>query len=430
MPMERLSDLDELILRCRTTQAKLYISEAVACYRAGAFRACIVATWVAIVFDFIHKLRELEISGDNNAKQKLMEFEQIHQADDLKGSMLFEREMLSLAKNDFELISQQEFEDLSRLHADRHRCAHPSMNSSEDVYQPSGELARYHLRNAVTHLLQNPPLQGRAALARLCQEVESPYFPVDNEAALLYFSSGVLSHPRNVLVRNFVIVLIKQLLLGNLDSNGAKRYFAALTAVRKMHYSITELTFYEKINDIARSVPDDQLVKVFLFLQNSSDVWRFLKDDVKSKLIEYVKNAPIDNRPTIIPIALDIQELRIFAMEEVKKSSDKELLELIEKAKRPEYVDRALELYCTSSSWRTANNRTGLITSLASILTNEQIERVMRTRLTSQALENSYDYKYIIYALEDSGRLSREEIYELQTKVRKSEEAKQSEVYE
>src|SRR3712207_8471465 len=47
-----------LVLRCRSEQARQYIAEAVACYRAGAVRACIVATWVAVVYDFVHKLRE------------------------------------------------------------------------------------------------------------------------------------------------------------------------------------------------------------------------------------------------------------------------------------------------------------------------------------------------------------------------------------
>jgi hypothetical protein len=48
MQSERLADLDELILRCRSKQARQYIAEAVACYRAGAFRSCIVATWVVV----------------------------------------------------------------------------------------------------------------------------------------------------------------------------------------------------------------------------------------------------------------------------------------------------------------------------------------------------------------------------------------------
>ncbi len=51
---ERLIDLDELVLRCRDKTTKDYIQEAVSCYRAGAFRSCIVSTWNAVVFDFIH----------------------------------------------------------------------------------------------------------------------------------------------------------------------------------------------------------------------------------------------------------------------------------------------------------------------------------------------------------------------------------------
>ena len=38
-----LEDLDELTLRCRDEKARLYIREAVASYRVGAFRASIVA---------------------------------------------------------------------------------------------------------------------------------------------------------------------------------------------------------------------------------------------------------------------------------------------------------------------------------------------------------------------------------------------------
>ena len=58
-----LADLDELILSCRSAAARGYMAEAVACYRAGAQRASIVATWTAVLFDFIDKLRELRWLG-------------------------------------------------------------------------------------------------------------------------------------------------------------------------------------------------------------------------------------------------------------------------------------------------------------------------------------------------------------------------------
>lgn len=68
--MERIADLDELLLRCRPGPAKAYAEEAVATYRAGAHRA----TWIAVVFDLIDKMREIALFGNGEAKLKLEEF--------------------------------------------------------------------------------------------------------------------------------------------------------------------------------------------------------------------------------------------------------------------------------------------------------------------------------------------------------------------
>lgn len=40
-------------MKCRAQKAKDYIKEAVACYKAGAFRSSIVSTWIAVSFDII-----------------------------------------------------------------------------------------------------------------------------------------------------------------------------------------------------------------------------------------------------------------------------------------------------------------------------------------------------------------------------------------
>ena len=57
-----LADLDELVLRCRDDRAKAYMSEALAYYKAGANRAAIIATRIAVTFDIIDKRRELALS--------------------------------------------------------------------------------------------------------------------------------------------------------------------------------------------------------------------------------------------------------------------------------------------------------------------------------------------------------------------------------
>lgn len=79
-----LSDLDSLVLRCRNGKAKSYLAEAVACLKAGAFRAAIVVTWVAVVHDVLAKLDELAHGGDANAQRRLDEFHRAVATADLK----------------------------------------------------------------------------------------------------------------------------------------------------------------------------------------------------------------------------------------------------------------------------------------------------------------------------------------------------------
>ena len=119
--LDQLVNLDELTLRCRDERAKNYISEAVACYRSGAYRACIVTTWVAVVYDILHKLDELALSGDRNAQAKRDEYERYRSNSDISNSLKFEKHILELAKDDFELLSPLEYEDLKRLQDDRIR---------------------------------------------------------------------------------------------------------------------------------------------------------------------------------------------------------------------------------------------------------------------------------------------------------------------
>jgi hypothetical protein len=190
-----IADLDELVLKCKAVQARAFIAEAIGSYRAGAFRSSIVATWIAVAYDFIDKLRQLDLTGDKQAKKYLTEFESIRKTGDVPAALRFERQILDRAR-ELELISDLEQKDLERLREDRDRCAHPSMNWLDEAYQPSPELARLHLRNAITHLLQHPPVQGKAALERLVSEVGSTYFPRDTAKALEYLRAGPLERPR------------------------------------------------------------------------------------------------------------------------------------------------------------------------------------------------------------------------------------------
>lgn len=179
-----LSDLDELVLKCRDQKAKDYIREAVACYKAGAFRSSIVSTWLAVSFDIIDKLKELSLAGDKDAEKQIEDFDKARRIGDIAYSLKFERQILVVCRDKLELISPVEFIDLERLQEDRNRCANSSMIADVEIFNPSAELARMHISSAVEYLLQYPSTQGKYALDSLTSEVDSEYFSTEEQ----YFS--------------------------------------------------------------------------------------------------------------------------------------------------------------------------------------------------------------------------------------------------
>ena len=319
-----LEDLDELILRCRDERARLYIAEAVSNYRAGAFRSAIVASWIAVCFDVIEKLRELALAGDKAAETQVQDLEATRRAGDLSRALKFERELLEIAKDKFELISPLEYIDLERLQADRNRCAHPSLTSDDKVYTPSAELARLHIHSAVTHLLQHPPVQGKFALDRLVQEVESEYFPSTAKDARVAFASGPLRRPRESLVRNLVLVFAKTVLKDSPDYKRRMRLTAALRAISELHPLPYAAALSERLSPLFRAVPDAELSAATTFLQYVADSWQYLEADVRQRLQNYVRELPAKNLEDV-EFLLKYTPLQLQARHRVTIATKKEL---------------------------------------------------------------------------------------------------------
>ncbi|MCT7958116.1 hypothetical protein [Laspinema palackyanum] len=287
-------DLDELILRCRDKVSRKFIQEAVSCYRAGAFRSCIVATWNAVVFDFLHKLRELELFGDKEAERLLQEFDKFRSSGNkFKELWKFESDIPEVALTKFELISTVEQSDIKRLFEDRSRCAHPSMTSLEEPFEATAELARYHLRSAVTHLLARPPVQGRAARDRIFQDIESEYFPTDPESASKYFQKGPLARARLTLVRDIVLGLTTDLLIKERSEDEKLRQFSALNAVSIMYPQQTRDILNDKLSDIIiNKVTDEKWDKTIIYL-GSITAWDFLSEPCRLKAQSYIDKLEI-----------------------------------------------------------------------------------------------------------------------------------------
>ena len=277
--MERLIDLDELVLRCRNDAARSSFREAILSYRAGAIRAAIVAAWTAVVHDYVSKIRELDLAQHKDARVEVEAFEKALSKARLgvyRDMLEFEKTILDNCVNKFEFISHLGYEDLERLRADRNRCAHPSMPSIDEVYEPPAELARYHLRSAVEHMLMHRPVQGKAALDIVLQSIASPYFPIEPTLAEAVLSEGPMGKPRKALLRNLVSVLIKRLLRDDEDEPARQRVKAALAAIRNefrrvpiffrrgIEIIFIYLSFH--IHIFSRSIIAHNLVKPFLII--------------------------------------------------------------------------------------------------------------------------------------------------------------------
>lgn len=286
---EAFIDLDELIVLCRDKLAKKFIQEAVACYRSGAFRSCIVATWNAVVFDFLHKLRELELLGDGEALQLLQKFEQLSIEKKVKELWQFESDIPNYALKKFELISPVEKTDIERLFEDRSRCAHPSMTSLEEPFEATAELARYHLRSAVTHLLQRPPVQGRAARERIFQDIQSEYFPTDKDLALKHFQKSPLVRARFTLIKDVVLGVTISLLTKDFSDEQIMRRFSAINAISIMYPKEVRSILNERLSDIIlNKVADINLNKAVLYLGNIL-AWDSLDEACQIKLKNFVE---------------------------------------------------------------------------------------------------------------------------------------------
>ncbi|MBF2018366.1 MAG: hypothetical protein IGS23_24835 [Rivularia sp. T60_A2020_040] len=311
---ETFIDLDELVVRCRDKQAKKIIQEAVACYRTGAFRSCIVSTWNAVVFDFLHKLRELELLENTEASKLLKDFENLSLASDLKVRELwkFESEIPNKALSTFELISPMEKSDIERLFEDRSRCAHPSMVSLEEPFEATAELARYHLRSAVMHLLQRPPVQGRSALNQIWQAIKSEYFPTDIENAVSSLSKGPLARARCSLIKNVVIGLTKSLLNEELPEDERERQFAALNAVSKMYPKETNETLNAQLSTIILRVVDTGWDKVIIYL-DTVKAWESTSEPCQIKARTFIERLDIyEEKSSYFTQKLSIQKVDLL----------------------------------------------------------------------------------------------------------------------
>jgi len=403
-------DIEDLVQRCRSTNARAYIKEAVDCYRIGAYRACVITTWIALVYDFIDKLRELAVSGDSVAAKRVTEFDAIQRKRDSEAALKFEREVLTIAKDEFELITVQEMADLNRLFEDRNRCGHPNLNRDNEVYTPPAELARLHLRIAIEHVMERPPVQGKAALAMLQQTTDSDYFPISVGDAEHVLRATPLLRAKKNLIRDFVMGALISVMRESLTEKKMLQRLAAAQATQKLHPDTAKSVLQEKFDEALFRTPDGNLGRALWLVAAWPDLQPFLKEASWVKVESYARTIPSPEFDAVLSV-LVIPRLRQFGIERLKQSSKTELASGVARLRRKpddSFIDRCIELYTGANSFDSANAvAKDLIKPIVPYLSADQAKAVIMAGKNGQ-VSHSNQYFGVVSDIKNSRIMSKE----------------------
>jgi hypothetical protein len=404
-----LSDLDALVLRCVGKKARSFLGEAVACFKAGAFRASIVATWVAVVFDYLAKLEELALLSDTKAQKKLEEFKKIARSGDVGGALRFERTVLVSAKDEFEFVGPIAYGDLLRLQEDRNRCAHPSMIDAENDYQPAPEAARLHIVNAVRHLLEHGPAQGKVAIDRLLEELGSAFFPGSVDELVVHLRSGPLGRPRDTLVRNYALVLLKELLLqppvestnlleqltGSWErSKRRDRLLLSLEAVIALHREKTYEFLTEKFNDLVSKCDERNLEAALGLLCRLRDLGSLLQEAERGRLKRYVRAMPAGDLGSTLPLARTLDFLVDEAKWRFSVASGVDWVHLGCATSTPSvWIDEAVAKMAVADEWKPVNDiAKGFLIPNVGLVNQSHVQTLLRASKTNYQLRSSWGF--------------------------------------
>jgi hypothetical protein len=284
----QLSDLDELSQKVRNSYSRNYFNEAIISYRAGAYRAAIISTWIAVCIDIIEKIKELNLSNDPTVQPIENRLKNIHQ-NDIAGMLAFEKDVLDIACDQLQLISIIEKSHLERLKDDRNVCAHPTFSHDGSQFFPLPELTRAYIVQAANYLLIHAPVKGRVVINHIFDLVKEESFPEDEEKAFAVLSSdSYLGRIRDSSVRNLIIIFLKRLFRDEerIDINLLYKISSALGAIYRLYPEIYVEVLSTKFNQMLAEAKDKQLKRIFPFLIKRSDSWGKIENAVKIRIAE------------------------------------------------------------------------------------------------------------------------------------------------
>jgi hypothetical protein len=385
--------VEDLLNEVRSRDSRRYLAEAIGAYQAGAFRSAVVATWVAVAFDLIAKIRELDEAGDTKAGSFIQGVNQAieNQAQNPNFLLDIERSLIKVAHETFEFIEPRERLQLERLRQDRHVCAHPAFVRPDEVFEPTPELVRAHLVTAVDAVLSKGPTPGKRAVERFMNEIEQRSFPerLDELADYLrdrYFESG-----KRALRRGLAELIVK----GCLGTNGvnprvARRCALAAHALERIEPELLTDALASVITkrEQGAGFVDSEFLCFTANLGDMQLAWGALPESSHSRVREMLKNVPVEQ----------LIEHRIFARSLAEESrhivesrltdlNREQLAEVIAQTPDLRFSDLAINEFRESPEYTEAEqNMKSLVLPLAPTMAADKVREVLNAVRVNQQI--------------------------------------------
>ena len=374
-------DLDILLTRIKNPRSKTYFLEAIRSYKAGALRAALSSTWVAVVYDLIAKYRELSAMGDTATTAFLQKWDAATaQRRDVKKLLELERSIITDATANTQLLDRLSETQLERLREDRHLCAHPAFSTEADLFEPTPELVRLHLVNAIQLVLSQEPLQGKAIFEQFNIDVQTPGFPSTLSMIPDYVEQRYLTRIRPRSIHNFGIVLAKALLkdIPPEWEPHRKKIVASLVTVRERAPELWQEVFASIVRLIDSLEPAHRL-RAIAFVGEFPDFWSALEPPTRTALITTAANiqpAQLHDFRVLSAVRLDDFRERITPI--IEALTDDQLGEAVAIHPLPELWPRALEAYEQSGSFRgSERNFRDFINPFTGALRSRNVDKVL-----------------------------------------------------
>jgi hypothetical protein len=350
-----LADLDAELLRIRDLRSRVYFGDALKCYRAGAFRAAISSTWVAVAYDLIRKYRELDGFGDAEAHAFLQQWDAAVAANNVAKLLDLERSLLDHAHQKMAIIDVMGLRTLRRLYEDRHLSAHPAFATKDDLYEASDELVRAHMAAAVELVLAQRPVQGKGLFDAFSTDIQSPGFPSAPQVIVDYVERKYLANMRTSVLRNFGVVVAKSL-IQNVPPEWEpyqSKLAAALLCLklrRSGECGDIETELVKLIND---DQPGNRLRSIAV-LASFPELTARLEETALTALHHTVTHDPSLLAVPQAFAAVEIAEFREVLIKRFAGLSDDTAAQVLSAAAPPSLWSDALSRYAASGSFRTA----------------------------------------------------------------------------